>query len=152
MSVTSISPFIVLHADRSALLDVKTRVLYLTLSRLLGRFELQLPEALSALAKAKIHIRFDPVNGSPCIDFEDIPRFLSAIRPAERNDRHNRQHMKTLLEHEDLSIKLEMDRLLDLPRFLSKELLFTLRSSGIREGKDWQEQSAFTQEIPIWAS
>jgi hypothetical protein len=152
MSVTSISPFIVLHADRSALLDIKNRVLYLTLSRLLGRFEVQLPEALRALERAKIHIRFDPVNGNSCIDFEDIPYFLSAIRPAERNDRHNRQHRKTLLEHEALAIELETNGLLDLPRILSKKLLFTLQNPGIWEDKNWQVQAAFTGELPIWAS
>ena len=50
MTLASISPFIVLHADRSALLDAKNEVLYLALWRLLSRFELPLSECLKLLA------------------------------------------------------------------------------------------------------
>lgn len=148
MSITSISPFIVLHADRSALLDAKNEVLYLALWRLLSRFELPLAEGLKLLAGTGIRIRFDPENGSPCINFKDIPSFLGVIRPAERNDRHNRQHMKMTLEYADVLYKFETDRLVDLPRFLSKKLLTTLQSSGVRG----DEEYAFTQEVSIWAS
>jgi hypothetical protein len=152
MSLASISPFIVLHADRSALLDAKNEVLYLALWRLISRFELPLSECLRLLASTAIRLRFDPLNGSPCIDLKDIPGFLRAIRPAERNDRHNRQHMRMKMEHAEILYEFETNRLVDLPRFLSRKLITTLQSSGIRDDQYWRAQYAFTEEVTIWSS
>ncbi len=80
------------------LLDVRARVLLLTVSRLTSRFEINLPDVLRLVAGTDIRIRFDPVNGNPCIAFEDIRELLSTIRP-RKNDRHNRKNLSMLLEH-----------------------------------------------------
>lgn len=151
MPVTSISPFIALHADRSALLDVKEHVLFLTLARILSRFDVELPMALRLLSGSDIRIRFDPANGNPCLRFEDIPRFLGLIR-LPKNDYHNRQAIRMLLECEDLSIKLEFQGLLYLPRHLSRELISTLvprLPAGYRDKKDVDDMLAFTREVAV---
>ncbi len=146
MSITSISPFIALHADRSALLDVTARVLLLTVSRLTSRFEIDLPEVLRLLAGTDIRIRFDPVNGNPCIAFEDIPELLSAIRP-RKNDRHNRKHLSMILEHAGLSMTMEHEGLLYSPRALSDALHTTLLPSPHWEIEELREMMRFTQNI-----
>ncbi|MFZ3153999.1 hypothetical protein [Pseudomonas sp.] len=148
MSITSISPFIALHADRSALLDVTARVLLLTVSRLTSRFEIDLPEVLRLLAGTDIRIRFDPVNGNPCIAFEDIPELLSAIRP-RKNDRHNRKHLSMILEHAGLSMSMEREGLLYLPRTLSDALLTTLLPYPSWEIEDLREMTTFTQSLAV---
>lgn len=146
MPITSISPFIALHADRSALLDVTARVLLLTVSRLTSRFEIDLPEVLRLLAGTDIRIRFDPANGNPCIAFEDIRKLLSAIRP-QKNDRHNRKHLSMILEHAGLSMTMEHEGLLYSPRALSDALLTTLLPYPSWEIEELREMMRFTQNI-----
>jgi hypothetical protein len=146
MPITSISPFIVLHADRSALLDVRARVLLLTVSRLTSRFEIDLPAVLRLLTGTDICIRFDPVNGNPCIAFEDIPELLSAIRP-QKNDRHNRKHLSMTLEHSGLSMRMEREGLLYSPRALSDALHTILLPYPYWDMEELREMMKFTQNI-----
>ncbi len=149
MNIAHISTIIPLAVDRSALLDVKNRVLLLTLERLLSRFDVELPVALRLLSGSNIHVRLDPVSGNPCLAFEDIPALLGVIRPPHRNDRHNRQHMNMLLEHEALLIKLEYSGLIDQPRALSRELISALRPGGSRDEKDLNGLYDFTQKVAL---
>ncbi|MEA1607156.1 hypothetical protein [Pseudomonas spirodelae] len=79
MNVVHISTIIPLDPDRSALLDVKNRVLLLTLERLISRFDIELPVVLSLLSGSDIHIRLDSVSGNPCLLFDDIPTLLDLI-------------------------------------------------------------------------
>lgn len=148
MPITSISPLIALHADRSALLDVRERILWLTVSRLTSCFEIDLPEVLRLLAGTNIRIRFDPVNSNQCIAFEDIPKLLSAIRP-RKNDRHNRKHLSMTLEHSGLSMRMEREGLLYLPRTLSNALLTTLLPYPFWEIEDLREMMTFTQSLAV---
>lgn len=149
MDIAHISTIIPLAPDRSALLDINNRVLLLTLERLLSRFDVELPVVLRLLSKSNIRIRRDPVSGNPCLTLEDIPALLGVIRPAQRNDRHNRQHLNMLLEHEALLIKLEYSGLIDQPRALSRELISALRPGGSRDEKDLYGMYDFAQKVAL---
>ena len=132
MNVVHISTIIPLDPERSALLDVKNRVLLLTLERLVSRFDIELP-----------------VSGNPCLLFDDIPTLLDLIRPAQRNDRHNRQHMSMLLQHAGLSISLKFSGLIDQPRALSRELISTLCPSWAEDEKTLRGLLDFTQKVAL---
>lgn len=149
MNIVHISTIIPLAPDRSALLDVKNRVLLLTLTRLLCRFEIELPFALRLLSGSDIHVRRDPLSGNPCLAFEDIPALLSIIRPPQRNDRHNRKRMSMLLEHAGLQIKMESSGLIDQPRALSRELIFTLDIGGCPDEQVLNDLYDFTQKVAL---
>jgi hypothetical protein len=149
MNLVHISTIIPLAPDRSALLDIKNRVLLLTLTRLLGRFDVELPVALSLLAASDIDIRFDPVNDNPCLSLDDIPKLLGVIRPPQKNDRHNRQHMKMLLEREDLLIGLKCSNLINQPRALSRKLISVLQPSGCMDEKELHDLYSFMQKVAL---
>jgi hypothetical protein len=149
MNVVHISTIIPLDPDRSALLDVKNRVLLLTLERLLSRFDIELPAVLSLLTGSDIHIRLDLVSGNPCLLFDDIPALLDRIRPAQRNDRHNRQHMSMILDHAGLLIAMKCLGLIDQPRALSLELITTLCPSGADDEKTLRGLLDFTQKVAL---
>ena len=149
MNVVHISTIIPLDPDRSALLDVKNRVLLLTLERLISRFDIELPVVLSLLSGSDIHIRLDSVSGNPCLLFDDIPTLLDLIRPDQRNDRHNRQHMSMLLQHAGLSIALKFSGLIDQPRALSRELTSTLRPSWAGDEETLRGLLDFTQKVAL---
>lgn len=146
MNIASISPFIALDAKRSALLDVKQRVLLLTLERILYRFGYELSEALRLLAGSDIHIRFDPMNSNPCLVFEDIPRFLSLISQPH-NSAHITQEHNMRLECSELSFVLETMNLLSQPRMLSRQLVLTQRLGGFIDRTEMADLLAFTREV-----
>jgi hypothetical protein len=149
MNIAYISTIIPLAPDRSALLDVKNRVLLIAVARLLGRFEIELSVVLRLLSESDINIRRDPLSGNPCLAFADIPALLSVIRPPQRNDRHNRKHMSMLLEHAGLQIKMDGSGLIDQPRALSRELIFTLHPGGCPDERTLNDLYDFTKKVAL---
>jgi len=122
MKIASICPLIALDVDRSALLDVRKHILYLSVERILSRFDFELSAVLNRVADSDLKIRFDPLNGTPCLNFRDIPGLLNMIRPA-KNARFNRWKMCMELDCSELSIKMDRQGLLYKPQQLSMELM-----------------------------
>jgi hypothetical protein len=138
-----------LSPDRSALLDVKNRVLLLTITRLLSRFDVELSVALHLLSESDVCVHFDPLNGNPCLAFEDIPNLLSAIRPPQRNDRHNRQYMHMTLAHAGLAITMKFSDLLNQPRALSRELIVTMQDIECMEEEKLKGIFDFMHKVAV---
>lgn len=148
MSITFVTRFIALDAERSALLDARRHVLYLSFERILSRFDFELSAVLSRVTDSDMPIRFDPLNGTPYLDFRDIPSFLSMIRPA-KNAYFDRWKMSMELDCSDLSIKMDRQGLLYKPQQLSMELMTIFRPYRpyYPTEKDMEDMLTFAQGV-----
>ena len=146
MSISTITPFIALDAERSALLDAKEHVLYLSFERILSRFDFELSAVLNHVIGSDISIRFDPLSGAPYLNFKDIPAFLSTIRPA-KSAYFDRWKMSMELDCSVLSLKMDREGLLYKPHQLSIELVTILLPYRPFYSKDIDDMLAFTREV-----
>lgn len=148
MKIASISTLIALDADRSALLDVRKHILYLSFERILSRFDFELSAVLNRVADSDLQIRFDPLNGTPCLNFRDIPGFLNMVRPA-KNAYFDRWKMSMELDCAVLLIKMDRQGLLYKPQQLSMELItiFLPYRPYYPTEKDMEDMLTFAQEV-----
>lgn len=124
----SIIRLIALDSERSALLDVSTLVLFLTLERILSCIEHALSDV--DLHACGLPLRQDPQTGKLCLPLDAIPRFVRIIKPL-KGHRDARLVMSLELDVAALQIKQQYSNLMSNPEELIDELRFTMRPSSI---------------------